>query len=158
MTKIELDSLSVDDIKLILIDQQELYNEDEISQLQKRLKYLQTQNQKDQPKKRPEKFNCPKCGAQNKSTNIMCPYCEYKFKEQDYFNIATDDNINVENSKNNNSNTALYIIALLLPVVGVILGIVYIAKDKEELGKSLIIFSIIVFIVGMIFYLSIFNH
>jgi predicted nucleic acid-binding Zn ribbon protein len=150
MTKQELNSLSIENIKLILVDQQNLYTPEEISQLQERLQYLINRQDKteQQPKTKPKQFNCPKCGAPNKSVNTICPYCGYKFKDSDYYNIDNrEDQVEDIQPKQESSNAILYVISLLLPIVGIILGIVYIGKDKEHLGRSLILFSIVVSII-----------
>lgn len=48
----------------------------------------------------------------------------------------------------------LYVISFLLPLVGIILGVIYIGKDENDLGKSLILFSIIIAIIGYVLALA----
>lgn len=44
-------------------------------------------------------------------------------------------------------NFVYYILAFFVPLIGIILGIVFIAKNKESEGKSLLIFSVAMLIV-----------
>ena len=157
MTQKELNVLSIDDIRMILIDQQDLYTPEEINQLQERLQYLTLQQDKakQQPKEKPKQFNCPKCGAPNKAVNTICPYCGYKFKNSDYYNVDDRKSQTKDTpTEQVTSNTILYIIALLLPIVGIFIGIVYIGNDDDHLGRSLILFSIIVSIIFAILWFA----
>ena len=62
--------------------------------------------------------------------------------------MATDSNgMIILIQEYNRSNAVLYIISFLFPIIGIILGIVYIKKDEDELGKSLLIFSIVFLII-----------
>lgn len=40
----------------------------------------------------------------------------------------------------------MYILAFLIPLLGIILGCIRLSKGEDELGKSLIIFSVVVFV------------
>ena len=100
---------------------------------------------------RPEKFRCPKWDGENISTNIKCGYCGYVFREKDYYN----DEVSTEKDEcGENSNMVLYVISFLLPLVGIILGVIYIGKDENDLGKLLILFSIIIAIIGYVLALA----
>lgn len=48
--------------------------------------------------------------------------------------------------KNQSSNAWMYILAFLIPLLGIILGCIRLSKGEDELGKSLIIFSVVVFV------------
>lgn len=89
---------------------------------------------------RPEEFRCPKCDGINKSSGKKCAFCGYNFKRNDYFNGK-------DIQEYNHSNAVLYIISFLFPIIGIILGIVYIKKDEDELGKSLLIFSVVFLVI-----------
>lgn len=158
----ELLSLSIDDIELILQDQRDLYSEDEFAFLEKRLvELLEEQNRialEERKKQIPSTILCPKCDGENPSSNQVCQYCSYKFKKRDYYQqheYEMYDPVD-EDSDEDRSNTGLYVIAFLLPIVGIIMGLIYIGKNEDDLGKSLIMFSIIISIVfaviGWLFY------
>ena len=78
----ELKDLSIDDIDLILLTQQDLYEPWELKELEAyRDKLLREEHEKS----RPEEVVCPKCGGVNESNHTKCKYCAYQFKEKDYF-------------------------------------------------------------------------
>ena len=89
----EMKSLSIDDIDLILRDQQDLYSQEELAELTEYREYLIKQKQEQmQEQKRIEKENrrlntviCPKCDGPNECSNVKCVYCDYTFKEDDYY-------------------------------------------------------------------------
>lgn len=153
MANQELLSLSIDDIELILTDQLDLYSELEIAFLKERLialraeeKMLLEKQQKELQDERkrnlPSEIVCPKCDGINPSSNKQCQYCSYIFKEKDYY-AKSDDKEKPEKLKED-SDRSLFYIAFLLPILGIIIGLIYISKDKEDLGKSLIKFSVII--------------
>ena len=53
-------------------------------------------------------------------------------------------------SGSDSSNCLLYVLSFLLPIVGIILGIVYIAKNEDELGRTLLAIGAITMVVGWI--------
>lgn len=146
----KLNELSLSEICYILLNEKDSYSLEEINILENRKKELSKEFEQkeleEEIKNRPAEFKCPKCDGINKSSNIKCDFCGYEFKRDDYLEQQDD---------NNSSNMGLFIIALLLPIVGIILGIVYIAKDNDNLGKTLIIFSIVVVIIFSIIWLII---
>ncbi|MEG6614115.1 hypothetical protein V6C42_14805 [Pseudoclostridium thermosuccinogenes] len=46
-------------------------------------------------------------------------------------------------SYSDNSGCWMYVVSVLFPLVGIILGCIYIARREDELGKSLIITGVI---------------
>lgn len=161
MDTAEFLSLSIDDIELILKDQRDLYSDDELAFLEKRLAELYSENErayKEQKKltlearrKHIPTIVCPMCDGENPSTNQVCQYCSYEFKEKDYFRQPNDGTDTSAAQDSDGGSKGLYVIAFLLPIVGIIMGLIYIGKNEDELGKSLIIFSILVpIVVGII--------
>lgn len=150
MNEKEIKELNIHEVYYILLNEKNLYTSKEIAMLEQRKKELDIKYKEEEyieeVKNRPLEFKCPKCDGINKSSNVKCEYCGYIFKREDYFNN--------EDVSEKNSNIFLYIISFLLPIVGIILGIVYISKDNEELGKKLILFSIIIFIVFFFIFYS----
>lgn len=151
MTKQELDDLSLENIYYILFNEKECYSDEEIKQLNERKNELEKINseklQRERIANRPKEFKCPKCDGINSSKNEKCEFCGHIFSENEYYSTTEKDD------SDKKSNLSLYIIALLIPIVGIILGIVYVAKNEDSTGKSLIIFSIIFGIIeSMILY------
>ncbi|WP_273324262.1 hypothetical protein [Vallitalea guaymasensis] len=86
---------------------------------------------------------CQKCGSIYSSRTENCKECGSRLA------VYTSDNINSHSSVDR-SGFWMYIVAVLFPIVGIILGCVYIARREDETGKSLIltsIFSVIICII-----------
>lgn len=81
---------------------------------------------------------CPKCGMVYSSNVENCSNCHVRlgvYDERGY------------RSGSDNSGCWMYVVAVLIPLIGVILGLVYIARGDDDLGKSLIITGVISWIV-----------
>jgi len=145
----ELNKLTLPDICYILLNEKDCYSPNEIMLLEQRKKELsriiEEKEYREIVKNRPKEIICPKCDGVNKSENDTCDFCGYKFKDKDYTNKNEEDE--------KTSNTILFIISFLMPIIGIILGIIYIAKDEEDFGKKILLFSIIIsiifFLIGM---------
>ena len=152
----ELVYLDEKTITLELKEQRDLYSEEEIEMLEERLRFLNTKPSQEKNKewisnKKKEfrdnlrkdipNIKCPKCDGLNPSHVDVCGFCGYEFEDQDYKDEDLDDEIE-------ESNIGLYIVALLIPFVGIIIGIICIAKDKSDLGVKLIIFSVVVWVIA----------
>lgn len=159
----DFSSLSIDDIELILEDQLELYSEEEIVSIKKRLETLRTEEKllrekqlKEEREKRILKvIKCPKCDGENPPSNRQCQYCAYTFKEEDYYERPEKQNKYSKRAEDTpQDNKGLYIIAFLIPLIGVLLGLIYIAKSEDALGKSLIttaiVGAIIIALIGLL--------
>ena len=142
----ELMSLNITQIEIALTEQRTLYNDEEIAQLNHRLTFLKNNPTPIQEKgylkgfQNINTFVCPKCEGINDFMNTQCSYCGYSFKEKDYLDstISSSDS-NVETQH----NFILYLISLFFPLIGSIIGLIYILKDDGKLGAKLILFSII---------------
>ena len=75
---------------------------------------------------------CRKCGLTYSSKTTQCEKCGGPLAV-----LTTQETMN-QVSASGGGETWKYILSFLIPFVGIILGIVYIAKDDEQLGKSLI--------------------
>lgn len=51
----------------------------------------------------------------------------------------------------------MYAIAILLPIIGIILGLIYLARKEDSIGKSLLIAAIVANIVWVALSFLIFN-
>jgi hypothetical protein len=85
---------------------------------------------------------CPSCRLIYSKNANVCTKCGGQ--------LAVYDESVEESHSHADSNTWLYVVAVLLPIVGIILGCVYISKDENELGKSLIITSIVTSVIYVI--------
>lgn len=116
---------------------------------------------------------CQKCGELNGNTNVrcwkcntflgtvenrrkICPKCGalYSFQKETCEECGTRLSVydgSSEEHKSQSGNGWLYVLSFFIPLVGIILGCVYIAKDEDELGKSLLIFTVVCWILMAVF-------
>ncbi len=92
---------------------------------------------------------CPKCGLVYSQRAETCEQCGGRLS-------VYDDSSHSTSSNSGNGGCWMYALAILFPLFGIILGCIYIAKSEDELGKSLIITSIVttVFIILLTITLS----
>jgi hypothetical protein len=99
-------------------------------------------------------INCPECSKEisDKASTCIgcgCPVGNLKQSSilKEHNNISkegltmspiSEHNFNSEE----NSEIGIYLFSLLIPIIGIILGIIYIGKNKEKFGLSLIGLSI----------------
>ena len=91
------------------------------------------------------------CGSANR-----CPYCGGKLEL--YNVIPNSSKITYKyNSSKSSSNVEIwmFIIAILLPLVGIILGLIQVGKNNNQSGKELIITSLVSNVVAIIIFLLI---
>lgn len=86
---------------------------------------------------------CPKCGLIFSQKTENCDKCGGRVSvysgESDYRATSSD-----------NSGCWMYVVSVLIPLVGIILGCIYIARREDELGKSLIITGVVSNIVAVV--------
>lgn len=124
---------------------------------------------------------CPNCGAQNSEYMSECYKCEHPITDSDIRRICTNCHETsrttsrtcpicggamnesgepekvyspYQKKKSKSVETWEIIVALLIPIVGIILGIIHFGKDEREKGKTLIIFSIAVSVICSIIILK----
>lgn len=78
---------------------------------------------------------CPKCGSIYAPSTVNCSSCHIQLG-------VYDEHARVASSSSSDG-CWMYAVSMIIPVVGIILGLIYIAKGEEELGKSLIITGVI---------------
>jgi len=81
---------------------------------------------------------CPKCSEQIQASANRCKHCKTDLEMK---------------AKNHPSYMTFTILSLIIPIVGIILGIVYLAKNDEldrKLGEHAIAISILGFILGFL--------
>ena len=79
---------------------------------------------------------CPKCGAIFSSTVTICDTCHERLS------VFTGHS-NSDGSERTGGRCALYILSALIPLLGIILGCIYIARRDDGLGIRLIFTGII---------------
>ncbi|HOL22081.1 hypothetical protein [Acetivibrio saccincola] len=79
---------------------------------------------------------CPKCGLIFSQKTENCDKCGERLS-------VYSESANFKTSNSDNSGCWMYVVSVLIPLVGIILGCIYIAREEDELGKSLIITGVI---------------
>lgn len=75
---------------------------------------------------------CPKCGEENSDYSTQC------------FKCYTTLNPNISH------DYALHVVSFLIPWAGIVIGCVYISKNQDEYGKSLIITATVSVVVTVV--------
>ena len=122
---------------------------------------------------------CPKCGELNGNNSTRCykcnaalgPVMDYKKvcpKCKMIYSAKKDTcdrchiplavyNEEILNSSGGGTDGWMYLIAVLFPLIGIIMGLIYLARQEDHIGKSLLITSIVTsFIWGIIVSLFLF--
>lgn len=173
----ELKPYSIDELKLIVSTQQDLYSPEEMNAIREmidskeKMKKLDEEKQKIEQEKYikehlPKEIICPKCDGINPFENEKCCYCEYKLDKSKYYKIEYYEKIkeieeaeaNLEDEadledENTQSYTFQYVISFLIPLVGYILGAILLSKENPEeksVGKKCIILGIVSTIVSVV--------
>lgn len=100
------------------------------------------------PKRPDYKKICPKCGRIYDARQDTCTNCpdvrlSVYTGESEYYSGG---------ASGGGGEIWMYIVGILIPVVGIILGCVYIARGDDELGKSVLLTSIFVpLIIALVF-------
>lgn len=84
---------------------------------------------------------CPKCGRVYAARTETCEKCGLRLSVYSGQTTAAGSD---------NEGCWLYVVSALIPLLGIILGCIYIARREDDLGKSLIITGVasnIIFIV-----------
>lgn len=103
---------------------------------------------------------CPKCSELNGDSRTECWKCKASLGAVDTYkkicpkcggrlSVCSKDT-EYKGSDSDNSGCWLYVVSVLFPLVGIILGCIYIARREDELGKSLIITGIVSNVIAVI--------
>lgn len=87
------------------------------------------------PDNEPVIIYCRKCDSANEYGNKLCKYCN---ESLDKF-YSKDD---LEMQQNERGVTG-YLIGIVLPLIGIIMGLIYIARKEDKYGMKLIVISIL---------------
>lgn len=106
--------------------------------------------------------SCFKCGALITASNSyqkICPKCKtiYSAKTTTCENcgslLAVYSSSSYKHSTSDASEGAarwMYIVAILLPLIGIIMGLIYLGRREDDIGKTMIMTSIIASVVWAI--------
>ena len=91
---------------------------------------------------------CPKCGRIYSSKEEICQNCGTQ--------LAVYGQGQLYNDEEDSATIWVYVVSFFIPLVGFIMGCVYISKDEGDMGKSLIITglvsSILWFVVALLLF------
>jgi ribosomal protein L40E len=79
---------------------------------------------------------CPKCGLIFSQKAESCDKCGGRLS-------VSSEGKGYETQNSDSSGCWMYIVSIIIPLVGIILGCIYISRREDELGKSLIITGVI---------------
>ncbi|MDQ2087896.1 hypothetical protein RBH29_15805 [Herbivorax sp. ANBcel31] len=89
---------------------------------------------------------CTKCGLLYSHKAEMCEQCSGRlsvYSGDSYYTTSSGSDI----------GCWMYVVSFFVPIIGIILGCIYIARGEDDEGKSLILFSVFVPIVVFVFFL-----
>lgn len=89
---------------------------------------------------------CTNCRKKNPAGAVVCSDCGQRLTGPTRAEAWRPKSQPVSNSTSDNPKW-MYAVAVLLPLIGIILGCIYISKDERDFGQSLIKVSVIVFVV-----------
>lgn len=96
---------------------------------------------------------CPKCYRIFSGKTDECEYCHVPLT---LYTSASD--INSKGDSTSENYAWLYIVSFLIPILGFILGAVYISKGKESAGKAAIFTGIASMIICSVLWAVAVNH
>ena len=74
---------------------------------------------------------CPKCGTIYSSKSETCERCGTRLSVYGQGQLYHDET--------DSASAWIYVVSFLIPLIGFIMGCVYISKEEPDMGKSLII-------------------
>lgn len=160
----EIKEYTIDELKLIISSQKELYSEEEMGQirslLEEKIRIKEEEHKSKVIAQLPETILCPKCDGPNSFDNEKCVFCGHTIDKTKYY-VITDDKEDEEyqeyssddDDNDGNSYTFHYIISFLIPLIGFISGAIMLSNDaveKRSIGKSCIILAIISIVISAV--------
>lgn len=97
-------------------------------------------------KPRPER--CPRCDKQITGRPVLCPFCGFDISsnEDDRYDFSISD------EPAHSKNIGIYILSFIIPLIGIIIGAIWLSNDdKKEEGRKAIFYAILGIVVGIIF-------
>ena len=158
----EIDEYSIDDLELIFDTQKDLYSQEEMDIIHKRIEFLKQEEFNKLLKNLPKEVNCEKCDGPNHFENDKCVFCgqildKAKYYDIEYYKTSNEDEDFEEDLvESGSSNTFTYIISFLIPIIGYIVGAILLTKesnDEKSVGKTCIILGILSTIISTVYFI-----
>ena len=147
----EMKSYSDEELELIIETQKDLYSMEEMQLLEQEWKKREAERQARIIAHLPKEIVCPKCDGVNPFRNDNCQFCGYPLDKKKYYEEDWSESSEESDDYEIQTSYAFhYIISFLIPLVGFIVGAIFLAKDEEEeksVGKMCIIIGIISMII-----------
>lgn len=156
----EISTYSLDDLKLIYETQRDLYSEEEMKIIFKRIQDIEMaeveRKQAFITEHLPNEIICPKCDGPNSFENEKCCFCGHVFDKRKFYTMEhyESNEANKTDVEKEESFMFQYIISFIVPLVAFILGAILLGKDDYEEkrhGKICIILGIISIVISFIF-------
>lgn len=136
----EIKDYTPDDLEVIIATQKDLYTEEEMAQMQSLLKQkLEVQQAEYRAKviaRLPNTILCPKCDGPNDFSNEECVFCSLKldktkyYQDEYYDSLESDEDIEFDGNCGK-SYAFHYIISLIVPLVGFIVGAIMLCRNTN---------------------------
>lgn len=156
--KREIKNYSIEDLKLIISTQQDLYSEQEMEVIKSE---LSNRNQESEKKKKvPEEIKCPKCDMLNSFNNNYCDFCNYNLKKVKENNISSNDSMyDTDFANEEESYIFQYVFSFIIPLIGFILGAILLSKDddsKKSSGKTCTVLAFVSIVISLLLFMRVF--
>ncbi len=116
---------------------------------------------------------CPQCGELNGDSRVFCFKCQTALPRAESYRkiclkcktihagraescetcggrLSVYSEAAVAADRRESGSCLLYIVSVLIPIAGIILGCIYIARQEDELGKSLLATSIVTWVIAVL--------
>lgn len=155
----EIKSYTDEELDLIISTQRDLYTEEEMAHLlslqAERKRIRQEEHESLVLSRLPSTIVCGKCDAPNPFSNNVCDFCGCTLNKSIYYTDGYYEQIKRStmceiNDEQEDKYKFHRVISILIPMIGLIVGAIMLASDNEEkqdCGKTCIMFSIITIIV-----------
>lgn len=163
----ELAEYDIDTLKMIHETQTDEYSPEELDYMLEIIQRKEAELLEKAEAYIPEEIVCEKCGVAQPFSNDKCQYCEWEFDKSEYYRQAnleaqglahygSEDDARQSSTEQDGSSsyTFHYVISFLIPIVGLIMGAVFLTKDSQE-GRSVGKTCILAAIIGMVISVSI---
>ena len=141
----ELADADSEQLQYIYDTQQDLYSAAELAYI---LKLKERRLQEEAAKEKelnakvelylPKEIKCHKCDGPNDFNNDTCQFCGAKLDKKHYYEAARHAALGIEedfedelDDKDRRSFIAQYVVSVILPIVGWIMGAIYLTRDDQ---------------------------